>query len=308
MSVDGVSIVVPVFRSETTLEELVRRLKASTESLAPAFEILLVEDGGGGGSWELIQKLAGLDARVRGLRLGRNYGQHNALLCGIRAARYETIVTLDDDLQHPPEEIPLLLKALEEGYDVVYGFPLKKQHGFWRRLNSRLVKLVLRNGMGEETAERMSPFRAFRTSLRDAFSDFKSPFVSIDALLTWGTNRFLSVDVRHDPRKNGKSNYTIGKLLLHGINVLAGFSTIPLRLASLLGFGMTLFGLAVLSYVVGRYLITGSSFPGFPFLASVISIFAGTQLFALGIIGEYLARMHERLIEKPAYMVRATTF
>ncbi len=243
-----------------------------------------------------------------GINLMRNYGQHNALLCGIRAARYEVIVTMDDDLQHPPEEIPKLLDKLAEGYDVVYGTPQKEQHGFWRDMASQVTKLALQNAMGSETACNVSAFRAFRTRVRDAFANYQGPFVSIDVLLTWGTTRFAAVPVRHDPRRMGVSNYTFRKLVTHAFNMMTGFSVLPLQLASLIGFAFTLFGLGVLVYVIGRYLIQGGSVPGFPFLASVVAIFSGAQLFALGIIGEYLARMYFRMMERPTYTVRATTF
>ena len=123
-------------------------------------------------------------------------------------------------------------------------------------------------------------------------------------LLTWGTVRFGAVDVRHEPRAFGASNYTFRKLVIHALNMMTGFSTLPLQFASLVGFAFTLFGIGVLAYVIGRYLMEGSSVAGFPFLASVIAIFSGAQLFALGIIGEYLARMHFRMMERPTYTVR----
>lgn len=238
----------------------------------------------------------------------RNYGQHNALLAGIREAQYSVIVTMDDDLQNPPEEIPLLLAKLHEGYDVVYGTPAREQHGPWRDLASRVTKLVLQSAMGAETARKVSAFRVFRTQVREAFANYQGPFVSIDVLLTWGTTRFAAVSVRHDPRRIGKSNYTFRKLVTHALNMMTGFSVLPLQLASLMGFCFALFGLLVLVYVLGRYLIQGGSVPGFPFLASTIAIFSGVQLLSLGIIGEYLSRMHFRIMEKPTYVIRQQVY
>lgn len=161
--------------------------------------------------------------------------------------------------------------------------------------------------MGARIARNVSAFRAFRTQLRDAFTSYQSPFLSIDVLLTWGTTRFGVVSVHHNPRPSGKSNYTFRKLITHALNMMTGFSTMPLRLASITGFFFTVFGIGVLIYVVGRYLLEGGSVPGFPFLASIIAIFSGAQLFALGIIGEYLARMHFRMMEKPTYVVQNDT-
>ena len=126
-------------------------------------------------------------------------------------------------------------------------------------------------------------------------------------LLTWGATRFAANATRHDPRRIGTSHYTFRRLVTHALNMMTGFSTLPLQFASLVGFAFTLFGIGILGYVVGKYLIQGTSVPGFPFLASLIAIFSGAQLFALGIIGEYLARMHFRMMQRPAYRVQATT-
>jgi undecaprenyl-phosphate 4-deoxy-4-formamido-L-arabinose transferase len=300
----GVSVVVPVYNSEGSLVPLVRRLEPILSQLTPQFEVILVNDGSRDGSWRQVEELAEEYAFVRGINLMRNYGQHNALLCGIRQARYETLITIDDDLQHPPEEIGRLVEMLAEGYDVVYGTPKQEQHGFWRDMASQVTKLALQSTMGASIARQVSAFRVFRTSLRRAFESYRSPFVSIDILLTWGTSRFAAVEVRHEPRQAGQSNYTFRKLVTHALNMMTGFSTIPLQLASILGFGFTLFGIGVLMFVVGRYLIQGGSVPGFPFLASMIAIFSGVQLFMLGIIGEYLARMHFRLMDRPSYTIR----
>jgi glycosyltransferase involved in cell wall biosynthesis len=299
-----ISVVVPVYRSRETLRELHRRVVAALAAHGAAFEMIFVEDCGNDGSWEVITELAGGDARVRGIRLSRNYGQHNALLCGIRAANHDLVVTLDDDLQNPPEEIPRLIARLDDGCDVVYGAPDRDQHGLLRRWAAAVTKIALRNALGAKTARHVSAFRVFRTYLRQAFRDYWSPYVSIDVLLTWGTTRFDHLQVRHEPRHAGVSSYTLRKLATHALNMVTGFTTLPLQLASLLGFVFSLFGLGVLAYVLIVYMIHGGSVPGFAFLASVIAIFSGVQLFALGIIGEYLARMHLRSMDRPPYLVR----
>ena len=306
MTDKSISVVVPTYNSQATLPELAQRLQSVLSSLAPTYEIIVVNDGSHDGSWDVICELAAQHDWVRGINLMRNYGQHNALLCGIRAAQHEVIVTMDDDLQHPPEEIPKLLDKLAEGYDVVYGTPQKERHGLWRDLASQVGKLALHSAMGAETARKVSAFRAFRTQVHDAFANYQGPFVSIDVLLTWGTTRFAAVPVRHEPRRVGASNYTFRKLVTHTLNMMTGFSVLPLQLASLMGFCFALFGLVVLVYVLGRYLIQGGSVPGFPFLASIIAFFSGAQLFALGIIGEYLARMHFRIMGLPSNVVRNT--
>lgn len=302
-----ISFVVPVYRSAESLPELHRRLAAVFGPAPEDFEVIFVEDCGGDRSWDVIQQLAAQDARVRGLRMSRNYGQHNALLCGIRAAQGEVIVTLDDDLQHPPEEIPKLLATLDEGYDVVYGPPEQEQHGLLRDLASQITKLALEGAMGAANARQVSALRAFRTRLRDAFADYRSPTVNIDVLLTWATTGFTAVRVRHEARKYGQSGYTPRKLVRHALNMMTGFSTRPLQLASLIGFAFAFLGLVILAYVLVRWLLQGSAVPGFAFLASIIAIFSGAQLMALGIMGEYLARMHFRTMERPPYVIRQQT-
>jgi glycosyltransferase involved in cell wall biosynthesis len=301
------SIVIPVFRAERSLPLLVDRLLPVLDSLGTPAEVIFVEDGGGDGSWGVIEQLSARHPRIRGLRLARNYGQHNALLCGIRAARGQTIVTMDDDLQNPPEEIPKLLARLAEGADVVYGFPLDASHGFFRNQASAITKLALRGAMGVESASKVSAFRAFRTRIREAFENYRSPSVNIDVLLTWGTSRFAAVPVRQDERTIGDSGYTLRKLIAHAINMMTGFSVLPLQVASLLGLVFGLFGFGVLVYVLLRYFLQGSPVPGFPFLASIIAIFSGVQLFALGIFGEYLARMHFRSMDRPPYALMENT-
>lgn len=298
------SVVIPVYRSETILPELVRRLDSVLAIVADSFELILVNDCSPDYSWDVIRDLAERYPWIRPINLMRNYGQHNALLCGIREARYDTVITMDDDLQHPPEEIPKLLAKLAEGYDVVYGTPEQEQHGLGRDFASWFTKIALQNVMGAEIARKVGAFRAFRAQVAKAFENYEGSFVSIDVLLTWGTNRFASIPVDHRPRKQGASGYTVRKLMTHAMNMMTGFSTMPLQIASLVGFIFTLFGLLVLAYVLLRFFSHGDPVPGFPFLASIVALFSGAQLFALGVIGEYLARMHFRAMQKPPYVIR----
>jgi undecaprenyl-phosphate 4-deoxy-4-formamido-L-arabinose transferase len=300
------TVVVPVYNGEPSLPALVERLAATLTGVASAYEVILVNDGSRDNSWGAIRALTCERNWVRGINLMRNFGQHNALLAGILAAQHEVIVTIDDDLQNPPEEIGRLLAKLAEGFDVVYGTPERERHGLVRDLASQLTKWALQGAMGAETARNISAFRAFRTQVREAFGHYQGPYVSIDTLLTWGTTRFAAIRVRHDRRAAGSSNYTLRMLVRHALNMMTGFSTLPLQAASLLGFVLTGFGMLVLVYVIGRYLVQGGSVPGFPFLASMIAIFSGAQMFALGIIGEYLARMHFRVMGRPPSVIRET--
>jgi glycosyltransferase involved in cell wall biosynthesis len=300
-----VSVVVPVYNGADTVDELVNRIDAALIDVE--HEILLVNDGSDDPSWDRIKSLVDSRQSVRGVDLMRNYGQHNALLAGIRQAQCAVIVTMDDDLQHPPEEIGRLLNELDSGYDVVYGLPERIRHARWRGLASRLTKQALAKAMGAETATKIDSFRAFRTRLRDGFVTYRGPYVSIDALLTWSTRSFGSVSYRHQPRKAGESNYSPLGLIRHALSMITAFSTRPLQLASIVGFASVVFGLLVLAYVLADYFLSSDEVPGFAFLASLITILAGAQMFALGVMGEYLARIHVRAMEQPPYTIRTLT-
>jgi undecaprenyl-phosphate 4-deoxy-4-formamido-L-arabinose transferase len=298
-----ISIVVPVYRGEMFIEPLVERIAGALPKFSEKFEVIFVNDGSPDNSWAAIGQMAGKYQWVKGIRLMRNYGQHNATLCGIRAAQYDVIVTMDQDLQHPPEELPIMLEKLNDGFDVVYGAPKKLPQGFFRNLLTANIKSLLSNIMGIPSVRNISAFRVFRSHLRSSFENFRSPNVIIDVLFSWGTSRFTSVQVNIAPAD--RSNYTFPALVRAAVLILTGYSTTPLRLASWIGFFMTLFGLGIFLYVTYIYFSVGS-LPGFPFLASIIALFSGAQLFTMGIFGEYLARIFDRSMDRPSYVVHET--
>jgi undecaprenyl-phosphate 4-deoxy-4-formamido-L-arabinose transferase len=301
----SLSVVIPVYNGSGSLSALMQRLGAVLPSLSPVHEVILVNDGSLDDSWTVIERLCAEHSWVRGIDLARNYGQHNALLCGIRDARGDILITMDDDLQHPPEELPRLIHRLDEGVDLVYGTPRDERHDLWRAAASLISKIVLQQAMGAEGARSISAFRVFRRAAAGAFEAYGNSYVNVDVLLSWGARRFTAVPVQHDARHVGSSNYTFRKLVRHAVTMMTGYSLLPLRVASLTGFVLMLFGLGVLAFVLGRYLYEGDSVPGFPFLASLIAIFGGAQLFSLGVIGEYLGRIYFRSLDRPAFLVRA---
>lgn len=304
---NGVSVVIPVYNSELSLQPLIESLIPALKALGLLYEIILVDDGSSDQSWQIVDMLSAEHDSVYGIQLMRNFGQHNALLCGIRQAKYDKTITMDDDMQHPPEKIASLLATLAEGYNVVYGSPEQEKHGLMRDMASRITKLVLQRAMGADTARQISAFRAFETNIRDSFAAYDNTFASLDVLLTWGALKFKAIPVKHAERTLGQSNYTVGKLVIHALNMMTGFSVLPLQFASLIGFGFTIFGLLALAFVLIRYIAAGMVVPGFAFLASIIIIFSGAQLFALGIMGEYIARIHSGIIKRPTYVVGKTT-
>lgn len=303
--VHSVSVVVPVFGGGADLQDLAARVRGVLDRLFRAWELILVNDGSPTGTWDRIAALAKSDSHIRGIDLLRNFGQHNALLAGIRASKGDLVVTMDDDLQHPPEEIPRLLEALGDD-DVIYGTPLERVRGRTRDLAAMLSKLALGTVLGPKHARNVAAFRAFRGSLREVFSAYDNPAVSIDVLLSWATSRIGAVGVRYEPRRQGRSGYGAWRLVSLTFNMVTGFSVWPLRASSLTGVAFAAFGVLVLAFVLFRYMTAGVAVPGFAFLASVVSIFAGAQLFSLGIMGEYLARIYFRTMHKPPYLVRTT--
>ncbi len=299
-----ISVVVPVYRSGDVLPELTSRLIKTFSLLEKPCEIILVEDCGGDGSWEVIRRLAEGDVRIRGYRMSRNYGQHNAILHGIRVAEGDVVVTLDDDLQHPPEEVPKLLGELANGHDVVYGPPASQKHGVMRDIASVITKRALGKLMGSDNARNVCAFRAFRTELRQGFEDYRNPSVNIDVLLAWATVRFAAVTVRHEDRKHGVSGYTLRKLFSHAATMFTGFSVLPLRFAIFLGVVFSAFGFCAGFYALAAWLFYGSLVPGFTFLATITSVCAGAQLLTIGLLGEYVGRIFARTMDQTQYLVR----
>ena len=301
----SLSIVIPVYNSQDNLPLLIKDLSSVLKDICSDYEIILVNDGSKDQSWKVIESLFTSYPQIRAFDLMKNYGQHNALLCGIRESRGDVIVTMDDDFQHSPSSIPQLLKKLDEGYDVVYGVPETERHNFWRNFTSKLIKWILKKAMRVSTAQEISAFRVFRSEIKESFSNYDGVFVSIDVLLSWGTTRFSSVRIKYNKRLSGRSQYSIKKLLNHAFTLITGFSILPLQISSFLGFLSILFGFCVLIYVVINFIKSGGAVPGFTFLASTIAIFSGVQLFAIGIIGEYLGRLFSRNLGQPTYTIRS---
>ena len=301
-----ISVVVPVYRSEQLLTLLVKRVEAVLDTVGCRAEVILVNDCSPDGSWQTIKKLQTSYTRIRGINLMRNYGQHAALLAGVQASRGAVIVTMDDDLQTPPEEIPKLLAELGKGYDVVYGIREKEQHGVFRNFCSITAKAIINKLLGVHVATSLSSYRAFRSELKNAFIAQSGPVVFIDAILCWGSTKISTTVVRHEARADGVSGYSIRKLLLHTANMVTGFSQVPLQVASFVGLAFMLFGFLLFLYVLADFALRGTPVRGFTFLSAALTLFSGVQLFVLGVIGEYLARIHQKSIGMPAYMVRET--
>jgi glycosyltransferase involved in cell wall biosynthesis len=303
----SISVVVPAYRSTETLRELTFQLGEILGPITESFEIIFVDDGSGPDTWATITSLAATSDHVLGLRLARNYGQHSALLAGIRAARLPLVLTMDDDLQHPPSQIPLLLDSLTTNVDLVYGRPKEERQSGGRNAASKVTKKFMAAALGPDVYPRSGAFRLFRRSLIVAADNVRDPSISIDVLLSWATTNIIDVDVEYQARASGSSGYSVRALVRHTLNMITGYSTRPLRWVSLFGLGCAAFGFALLTFVLVRYLFGGADVAGFTFLAAALTLFSGVQLLSLGVVGEYLGRVHFRTMGRPSYVISVST-
>ncbi len=297
-----VSVVVPVYRSAGTLRQLHQRLSASLQALLHDYEIILVEDCGQDRSWDVIEELAAADSRVRGVRLTRNFGQHAATICGIAHTSGRWVITLDDDLEQRPEDIPALLAKARQGVDLVYGIYARRTHSAWRNVTSAVARKLFRIAIPTLNYDYTS-FRVISGSIARTLVNFDSPFPFVDGYLSWLTNSYGCVEVAHDQRTDGGSNYNFRKLLTHTINIFVTFSDLPLRFASWIGIGSFVVGMLWLAGIVAGRLLGGITVSGFASLMAGIVLFGGMQLLILGIIGEYLGRMNFKSSRKPLFLI-----
>ncbi len=301
----GISVVIPCYHTPGSLERVCQEITEHVAPLADSIELILVDDGSTDDTWGRISEVSERHDWVRGIRLSRNYGQHNALLAGLRQAIHPIVVTLDDDLQTRPSEVPKLLAELVDGVDLVYGSPISESQTLFRNFASVTTKRLMSRMLGPEINSRLSAFRVFRRRLLSGSTMANDPYISIDVLLSWATRGITVVEVDFDQRQEGTSGYTFFKLVRHAFNMITGYSTRPLRLVSAIGLGISLLGFFLLLFTLVSYAIDPTDVEGFTFIATAISLFSGVQLLSLGVVGEYLARMHFRTMGRPAYTIRA---
>jgi undecaprenyl-phosphate 4-deoxy-4-formamido-L-arabinose transferase len=283
---------------------LVERLVAVLELTGLSYELICVEDGSPDKSWEVLADLQQAHAgRMVAVQLMRNYGQHNALMCGFRQCRGAYVITLDDDLQNPPEEIPKLLEAIQgRDLDLVYGVSESKKHNAVRNIGSAVINWVYR--VAFRTSARITSYRIMRHEVVDCILSYSLNFTFIDGLLAWNTQRVGSVGVEHHERASGGSGYSPGKLVLHGMNVLTNFSLLPLQIVSFCGILAAVSGLTLGVYYLLLYFCSTITVPGYASIIVAVLVLGGVQLLSLGIIGEYLGRLHLNVNRKPQYVVR----
>jgi len=300
------SVVTPVYNAERSLEELAERLTTVLSGTGKPYEIIMVDDGSRDRSWEIMQGLAGRIPEMTAVRLIQNVGQGGATLCGIAHACGEYIVTVDDDLQFAPEDIPVLIDALAANpdVDVVMGTPERKRHAAWRRFGSCVVNRINASVFGLDDSLVLSSFRVMRRPIAQAICEIRNPRPAVGPLLCSVTTRIKNASVQHGTRATGRSGYTLSKLVGLSISRVVNYSTLPLRILGLIG----MLGVAV-STVLGmlffaRYLIAGARVPGWTTVVLLLLGISGFNFFAFGVIGEYLLRVLQSSQGRPQYIVR----
>jgi glycosyltransferase involved in cell wall biosynthesis len=297
-------VVVPVYNSAPTLVELTDRLRASLSAFTEEYEIVFVNDGSRDASWDIIQSLSRKDDRIIPIRFTRNYGQHNAIMCGFTKTTGDYVITLDDDLQHPPEEIPKLIAKIQQGYDVVYGTHPTPRHGWFRNIASGFLRRLLKLAI-PDLDSRYSAFRILRSEIAHEIEKFSSPFNFVDGYISWVTQNVTATAVELDKRAHGQSGYTLKKLVGHTINILTTFSTLPVRLATGVGIVFSCSGmLLALYYLAMKFLFSEQVPPGYTSIIITILLSHGIVLLVLGVLGEYIAKVNFRSTNKAKYIIR----
>ena len=299
----ALSVVIPLYRSEEGLPALFDAL--SRLSVPEGFEVVFVNDGSPDRTAERCRELlakAPFPARL--VNLMRNFGEHNAVLAGYRLARGAYIVNIDDDLQNPPDEaIRLFRHTRDQGFDAVYTFFSDKRHSLWRNLGSRLANWVADIVLDKPKGLYLSSFRCITAAIAQAITRYEGPYPYIDGLISQVTQNIDSIEVRHDERQFGTSNYNLRRLVRLWMNIVFNFSVMPLRAALLLGFATAGLGLLLLIVTVVEAAVTRTP-PGWGSLMATITLFAGVQLIVLGGIGEYVGRIFLTTNRRPQSIVR----
>ncbi|HTR63604.1 MAG TPA: glycosyltransferase [Candidatus Binataceae bacterium] len=302
-----VSVVIPVYNESANLGALWARLKPVLEGLGRPWEVVLIDDGSRDDSLEILRSIAAQeDGRVRVVELARNFGQHSAILAGFRNVRGDVVVTLDADLQNPPEEIPRLLEAIDAGNDVVGGWREDRRDETWRRYASRLHNRLTSLIVGVPMHDYGCMLRAYRRHIVDTVVDCDEKAAFVPALANSFAKRVTEIRVEHSERNEGKSKYNLLRLANLSLNLITGFSLLPIQALSLTGIAIFILDAAFAGLLFAHRLIYGPQQEGAMWtLFAVLFLFVGLIFLALGLIGEYVGRIYIEVRRRPTYIVRA---
>jgi undecaprenyl-phosphate 4-deoxy-4-formamido-L-arabinose transferase len=302
-----ISVVIPVFNEEDNLRELGERLVRTLTAMGRPFEIIFVDDGSTDGSWELLTDLNDrYPQQIRALQFHRNFGQHQAIFAGFQAARGQVMVTLDADLQNPPEEIPRLVAKLDEGYDTVGGWRENRQDSIFRRLPSQLVNTVMSRVTGVKLRDYGCMLRAYRRSVVDSINQCQESSSFIPALANLFSHRVAEIPVSHAERESGQSKYSLFKLLRLNFDLMTGFSNLPIHMVVFMGVAIALLGFLLGLFLFIRRIFVGPEVEGLFTLFAILFIFVGLNTLGLALIGEYVGRIYREVRGRPRFVIRQT--
>jgi len=297
------SVVIPVHNEASTLEDLHHRLGQTLKSVGRSYEVIVVDDGSTDASADLLRLLRERDRTLRVVRLNRNYGQHAAVFAGLERARGAVVITMDGDLQNPPEEIPALLLKIDEGYDVVGGRRESRHDPLFRRVGSRLINRLTSLIVGVPMRDYGCMLRAYRRTVVEQLLRCQEISSFIPALANCFAGRVAEVPVAHHPRQAGRSRYGLFRLLRLCFDLLTGFSLLPIQMVSLSGVAIAIAGLGFSLFLGIRRLVVGPEVEGVFTLFAILFFFVGLQILALGLIGEYVGRIYQEVRRRPRYVV-----
>jgi undecaprenyl-phosphate 4-deoxy-4-formamido-L-arabinose transferase len=299
-----ISVLVPILNEEESLGELNERLGAVLSSTGRSYEIIYINDGSTDRTQEMIEAFRLADSRVKVIEFNRNYGQHMALFAGFERAAGKVIVTIDADLQNPPEEIPRLIEKADEDYDVVATYRRGRQDSVFRRWPSWIVNKITSRLVGAKLRDYGCMLRAYSRDVIDSINLCQESSSFIPALANTYARKFVEIEVGHVERKKGVSKYGLFRLLRLNFDLMTGFSLVPIQSISILGVLIALLGLIFALYLLVRRLVVGPESEGLFTLFAVLFFFVGIQIFALGIIGEYIGRIFQEVRRRPRFMVK----
>ncbi len=309
LNVAIVSILIPVYKNDGGLDELVKRIGESMANSAYAncFELVLVDDCSPDNSWEVIQRLAKTHTFVQGATLSRNFGQHNAIMAGLNLVSGQYVVLMDDDLQHPPEAIPSMLDKLAAGSDVCYTNYANRQHATWKIAGSKFNDLMASWLLSKPKGLYLSSFKALKRGVVDQIRNHEGPFAYLDGLILDITRRIATVEIQHGTRAFGEGNYSFKKSISLWLRMVTGTSIVPLRMVTLMGALIALLGFFGAVFIVISNFLYPAESKGWASIIVTILLVSGFQTLFIGVLGEYLGRIHLRLNNKPQYLFRYTT-
>ncbi len=299
-----ISIVSPVYRGEKMVHELVERIVKSVSAITDDFEIILVNDASPDASWLVIQRECAADKRVKGIDLSRNFGQHYAITAGLSYAQGDWVVVMDCDLQDRPEEIPNLYRKAQKGWDIVYARRVERQDGFWKKMSGRIFHIVFDWLSGQKTDKTIGNFGVYRQPVIAAYNQVEESARAFGSVISYLGFRTSTLDVQHAERAEGKSSYTLAKLLKLTFDVIISRSNKPLRMAVGLGFAMSLISILIALYNVVAKLTGMIAVAGFTTTVFSIWFVGGLMLFVMGILGLYIGKIFDQVKGRPLFVVR----